>query len=221
MRGWVVVFSIGLSVCISGWAQSDADRDALGPEVAIPRLAPTANDTVSEKWHFFVGETFGPMTLAAGAFNGAISQATNSDPRYGVGPAAFAERFGASTTDIVTQNFFGDFLMASLFHEDTRYVRQGPAYGSVRKRALYAVSRAFITRADAGGSTYNWSNLTGTAMSAGFSNLYYPSASRNGGAIAIHFGTSLIGSGLANLYPEFWPGFRQMLARHHLFPAAH
>ncbi len=90
-----------------------------------------------------------------------------------------------------------------------------------RKRALYAVSRAFITRADAGGSTYNWSNLTGTAMSAGFSNLYYPSASRNGGAIAIHFGTSLIGGGLANLYPEFWPGFRQMLARHHLFPAAH
>jgi hypothetical protein len=209
MRRVAIVFSIGLLVGISGLAQSDST-------VPTP-----ANSAISQKWNFFVDETFNPMTLAAGSFNGAISQATNSDPRYGVGIGPFAERIGASTADIATQNFFGDFVMASVFHEDTRYIRRGPAYGSKWKRASYAISRAFITSADTGGDTFNWSNLTGTAISAGISNLYYPPASRTGGAMAIHFGTSLIGGGLANLYPEFWPGFREMLARHHLFPRAH
>lgn len=214
------VLAIGLLTSISALAQNTADRAAVAPDSTTPS-SPAPVPSVLEKWHFFIGETASPLTLGAGAFNAAISQATNSDPRYGVGAGPFAERFGASTADIVTQNFFGDFLMASAFHEDTRYVRQGPAYGSVWKRTRYAISRAFITRADTGGDTFNWSNLTGTAMSAGFSNLYYPAASRNGGAIAIHFGTSLIGGGLANLYPEFWPGFRSMLERHHLLPRAH
>jgi hypothetical protein len=213
------VLAIGLLASIAALAQNSADRAAVAPDSTIPS-SPTPAPTVLEKWHFFVSETASPLALGAGAFNAAISQATNSDPRYGVGAGPFAERFGASTADIVTQNFFGDFVMASAFHEDTRYRRQGPAYGSVWKRTRYAISRAFITRADTGGDTFNWSNLTGTAISAGVSNLYYPAASRNGGAIAIHFGTSLIGGGLANLYPEFWPGFRSMLVRHHLFPGA-
>jgi len=216
-----VVFSIGFLTGVSGWAQSSADRAVVVPDPTLQPTVPPTNSTISQKWRFFVNETFAPMTPAAGAFNAGVSQITNSDPRYGVGAGPYAERFGASTADIVTQNFFGDFVMASVFHEDTRYMRQGPEYGRKWKRAEYAISRAFITRADAGGNTLNWSNLTGTALSAGFSNLYYPAASRTGGDVAIHFATSLIGGGLANLYPEFWPGFRSMLARHHLFPAAH
>ena len=39
--------------------------------------------------------------------------------------------------------------------------------------------------------------------------------------MAIHFGTSLVGGGLANLFTEFWPDFRRMLVRHHLFPGSH
>jgi hypothetical protein len=221
MGRWMVVLAIGFLTGISGWTQNSADRSAVAPDSTAQPAPPSANSTVAHKWHFFVDETFGPMTPAAGAFNAGVSQITNSDPRYGVGAEAYAERFGASTADIVTQNFFGDFVMASVFHQDTRYLRQGPAYGSKWKRAGYAIGRAFITQKDEGGSTFNWSNATGTALSTGFSNLYYPAASRTGGAMAIHFATSLIGGGLANLYPEFWPGFRDMLARHHLFPRAH
>ena len=162
-----------------------------------------------------------PVTLGAGAWNAAFSQMTNSDPHYGGGVGALADRFGASTADIVTQNFFGDFVMASVFHENVVYERRGPLYGGIFKRAAYAVSRAFITRADSGGHTFNWSNLTGTAMSAGFSNLYYPAPSRTGSATAIHFGTSVVGGGFANLFPEFWPDFRGVLQRHHLFPRRH
>ena len=214
-----LLLTIGFVTGISAFGQNSADRLAVAPAPPPSFAAPPPS--VSEKWNFFVSETFAPMTLAAGAFNGAVSQVTNSDPRYGVGAIAYAERFGASNADIATQNFFGDFVMASIFHEDTRYTRRGPTYGGVWKRAGYAISRAFVTQADSGGNTFNWSNLTGTAMSAGFSNLYYPESSRNGGATAIHFGTSVVGGGLANLLPEFWPDFRKTLERHHLFPREH
>jgi hypothetical protein len=173
---------------------------------------------VSRNWQHFASETFRPLTPMAGAFNAGVSQATGSDPKYGVGAGALAQRFGASTADLATQNFFGDFLMASAFHQNTIYVRRGPGYGRFWKRVEYAISRALITQSDRGGNTFNWANVTGTAMSAGFSNLYYPPPSRSGGATALHFGTSLAGSGFANLLPEFWPDFKATLQRHHLFP---
>ncbi|HLJ17201.1 MAG TPA: hypothetical protein VKV15_22090 [Bryobacteraceae bacterium] len=170
--------------------------------------------SVSQKWRLFENETVSPLTLGAGVFNAMLSQATNSDPRYGEGYGPFAQRLGASVADIASQNFFGDFLLASVLHEDPRYVRMGPGH-SFWSRFGYAVSRALVIRSDTGGNTFNWSNVAGTAMSAGLSNAYYPPASRTGGAMAIHFGTSVMGAGFANLFPEFWPDFRQWIRRHH------
>ena len=215
MGRWRVILAVGLLTAMCGFGQGSANR-AITPAATAPtRAMLPPNVTVSEKWHTFVRETVVPLTLAGGAFNAAVSQATNSDPQYGVGSGAYAQRFGASTADIVTQNFFSDFMMASVFHQDTRYVRRGSAYGGVWKRAGYAVSRAFITHADAGGNAFNWSNVTGTAMSAAASNVYYPAASRNASAAALHFGTSVIGVGLVSLFPEFWPDFHRVLTRHH------
>jgi hypothetical protein len=217
-----------LGLCAGKWVfgQGAADRTVPSDPIPVPAAAAPsgtqpakpAESAVSRNWRHFVGETFGPLTVAAGAFYGAMSQATNSDPRYGVGAGALGQRIGASTADITTQNFFGDFLMATAFRENVVYVRRGSDYGGIWKRTGYAVSRAFITRSDRGGETFNWSNLTGTAMSTGFSNLYYPPASRTGGAMAIHFGTGLVGAGFGNLFPEFWPDFHAMLRRHHLIP---
>ncbi|MBV9302918.1 MAG: hypothetical protein JOY62_04190 [Acidobacteriaceae bacterium] len=164
--------------------------------------------SVKEKWGNFVGETVSPLTLGAGVFNGGFAHLTNSDPKYGTNSEAFAQRFGASVADIATQNFFGDFFLAWAFHEDPRYFRKGPP-SSKTSRFWYAVSRAMIIRRDAAGESFNWSNVLGTAMSAGFSNAYYPPAGRTGGAILIHFATSVAGAGFANLAPEFWPDFKQ------------
>jgi len=59
--------------------------------------------------------------------------------------------------------------------------------------------------------SFNWSNVLGTAMSAGLSKAYYPPPSRTGGAMILHFTTSVAGAGLANLAPEFWPDFKQKI----------
>jgi hypothetical protein len=210
--------AVAFPLCIASLLSAqNANRSATQPPSA-PVAAPANPPAVPSKWKNFVDETFTPLYLGAGAFNASLSQATNSDPRYGVGAGAWAQRFGAANADNFTQNFFGDFVMATAFHENPVYMRRGPAYGGIWKRAGYAISRAFVTYADRGGNTFNWSNLTGTAMSAGLANVYYPAASRGAGATAIHFGTSLGGSGFANLFPEFWPDFHAMLTRHHLFP---
>jgi hypothetical protein len=170
--------------------------------------------SVSEKWNLFEQETFAPLTLGAGAFNAAVSQLTNSTPVYGgeVWPA-YPQRFGSAVADIVSQNFFGDFLLASALHEDTRYIRRGPSH-KLFPRFAYAISRSLITRTDSGGTTFNWSNVGGMAMSAALSNAYYPAASRTAGAAAVNLGTSIAGSGFVQLLPEFWPDFHAWARRH-------
>jgi len=161
--------------------------------------------TVHEKWRYFVSETFAPVTLGAAAFNAGVSQVTNSTPLYGQDALhAYPKRFGAAAADIAGQNFFGDFVMASALHEDTRYRRLGESH-RLWTRVGYAISRALVTHKDSGEWTFNWSNVTGTAMSAALSNAYYPAASRNATAAATNWATDVAGSGFANLMPEFWP----------------
>ena len=50
-------------------------------------------------------------------------------------------------------------------------------------------------------------------MSAGLSNAYYPPASRTRSVTFANWGTSVTGSGFANLFPEFWPDFRVWMIR--------
>jgi hypothetical protein len=182
---------------------------------APPTVAPPpslAAPSLDEKWDFFIAETAAPFTLGAGALNATVSQVTRSAPLYGRHWKAYPKRFGASVGDIVSQNFFGDFLLASAFHEDTRYVREGPSH-TLRHRVAYAISRAVVTRKDSGDRTFNWANVLGTAMSAGLSNAYYPPISRTPRETVTNWSTSVAGSGMANLMPEFWPDFRQWIKR--------
>ena len=166
--------------------------------------------SVDEKWWNFVCETANPLTVAAGLFNGAVAHLTDTDPKYGTNADAFGKRVAASTLDIATQNFAGDFLLASALHEDPRYFRKGPQYG-MWSRVGYAVSRGWRIRTDSGGSSFNWSNVLGAAASTGLSYTYYPPASRNGDAMAFEFVSDALGTGFADIAIEFWPDVRQRL----------
>jgi hypothetical protein len=175
-------------------------------------------NTARKRWDNFLHETAGPLTAGGGAFNATFSQLTDTDPKYGTNGTAFAKRLGASYADIATQNFFGDFLMASAFHEDPRYFRKGPGH-SLIYRMGYAISRAMVMRKDDGTNGFNFDNVFGSALSTGFSNLYYPPPSRTLGAILSHYGIDIADNGFVNLVPEFWPDFRNKVfgrhRRHH------
>lgn len=126
---------------------------------------------------------------------------------------ALGKRFGASLADIASQNFFGDFVVASALHEDPRYHRKGEGF-SFWYRLGYTVSRALVIRTNTGGNTFNFDNVLGSAASAAFSNTYYPTASRNGQAMLMHFWTDVADSGFVNLAPEFWPDFKKKVFGH-------
>ncbi len=209
MRGASVIAA--LTVFVSASRAQDAGAPA-----------PESPPSVAEKWNVFDTETVAPFTLGAGAFNAAVSQVTRSAPLYGrhPWPVAYPKRFGASLGDIVSQNFFGDFLLASAFHEDTRYSRRGSTH-RLWPRIGYAIARSVVTRTDSGETGFNWANVLGTGMSAALSNAYYPPASRTARASATNWGTSIAGSGLANLMPEFWPDLRRWMKKHFRAPAHH
>ncbi len=172
----------------------------------------------SEQWQVFVDETESPLLPGASLFNAATSQWTRSVPHYGGEAGGFAKRFVASAADDTVQNFVGDYVMGSLFHEDTRYRREGPGHSFFR-RVAHAAMSGLVTRNFSGNRTINWSNIAGSAIGAAASNLYYPAMDRNSSVAISNFAQNVIGGGLGNLAPEFWPDFHDWLARHHLMPS--
>jgi hypothetical protein len=207
---WTVMICLCISLLGQDAAQSVVATPSHADSVSVTQSFPFR--TTREYWTNFVHETVSPLTLGGGTFNAAFSQVTNTDPKYGVNGVAFGKRFGASIADIASQNFFGDFAVASAFHEDPRYFRKGEGY-SLKYRAGYAISRALVIRNDNGRNTFNFDNVFGSALSAAFSNLYYPAASRTSSATLMHFLIDVADNGFVNLAPEFWPDFRRKVLR--------
>jgi hypothetical protein len=167
---------------------------------------------VRDKWLLFAKESVDPWTFFTAAAGAALSQIDNDDPKYGVGLKPYLQRFGAAQADVTTQNFFSDAVLATLFHEDPRYFRMGPEY-SIARRVAYAMSRMVIVRRDSGHDGFNFSNIAGIGMGIALSDAYYPPRSVGGGELESRVITSLTASALGNLLPEFWPDFKEKLAR--------
>ena len=198
--GWLLFFAASCA-----HAQDASPPVDNPPDPAAQSPSALTAPSTAEKWNFFVNETVNPLLLVAVVPDATASQLTRSSPLYGKHPwkrGAFPKRFGATLGDDITQNFFADFLLASAFHEDTRYVRKGPSR-SVLSRMGYAISRAVVTRTDSGAGTFNWANVAGCAMSATLSNAYYPPVSRTATDAAVNWATNIAGAGLTNLMPEF------------------
>jgi len=104
-----------------------------------------------------------------------ISQAENSEPGYGQGWEGYGKRYASAFADGTIENFMVGAVMPSLFHQDPRFFQTSE--GSFGHRAGYAVSRIFVTRTDSGHSQFNYSEIIGSALSAGIStNTYHPRA---------------------------------------------
>jgi hypothetical protein len=168
--------------------------------------------TTGQKFSLFVKETADPYTFVSAAMGAALSQAGDGTPKYGVGIAPYSQRLGAAFVDMATQNFFSDFMLATVLHEDPRYYRMGPAH-SIPRRVIYSLSRLVITKKDSGPQTFNFSGVGGMAMGIALSNAYYPNKSVSGSVTEGRFISSMTGSALGNLLPEFWPDFKEKLAR--------
>jgi len=209
-----------LTLAWSGHAEDGGGRilgvipnfQTVSPERGIHPL------TARQKWALFARESTDPFNMAGLAFGAGLANLSNAHPRYGYGGRAYADRFAAAAADMTAQNFFGDAVFGSLFHQDPRYFRKGPQ-ARISTRIFYALSRVAVTRQDSGRRAFNISQLLGMAMGVGLSNAYYPSASANGTVMMERVRTSLTSAVFSNLLPEFWPDIRdRFLHRHHRKP---
>ena len=141
-----------------------------------------------------------------------VSQAENSEPGYGQGAAGYGKRFAASFADGTIESYLTGAVLPTLLHQDPRFFQLGK--GGFWHRTGYAISRIFVTRADSGGGQFNYSEILGSALSAGISTYsYHPRGDRTLPNTASVWGTQVGYDTLTLAVKEFWPDIRRKLQK--------
>ena len=168
--------------------------------------------TTKQKFTIAVKDSFdGTVVGLAGGF-ALLYQAQNAHRNFGQGMKGFAQYFAAAYGDQVIGNAMTEAIFPSLLKEDPRYFRQG--HGSVGHRIGYALTRVLITKTDAGGARFNFSEVVGNTVTAYIGNAYYPlerKFSDNANRAVTAIGTDAI----ADVLKEFWPDVKNLIFRKH------
>jgi hypothetical protein len=154
-----------------------------------------------QKFQLSVRSIFDPVSFLAVAGVAGAEQYKNVFPGYGSGIEGYGKRYAAAFANHVSGTLLGRAVYPAIFHQDPRYFYKGK--GSIRSRALYAISAAVIARGDDGQWKPNYSRVLGNFSAAAISNLYYPASDR-GGSLVIFNGLAGTGAdAVSNLIREF------------------
>jgi hypothetical protein len=158
--------------------------------------------TKGQKWSLTYKSMIDPWTFVIiGGFAG-IQQATNAFPGYKQGAQGYGKRYGALLAGSTIGNTLGGYVFPVIFRQDPRYFVKGT--GTVKKRALYALSTAFIARGDNGKWQPAYGEFAADFATGALSNLYYAKSDRQGATLTVE--NSLLGigfTGVGNLLQEF------------------
>jgi len=141
-----------------------------------------------------------PVTILGFGINAGIYQAVDY-PSYGQGAAAYGQRLGATFAGGYAKIMFGDAVLASLFHQDPRYVYQGT--GTTGSRLKHAIGSAVITRGDNGNREIDWSDLGGDLAVGALQNAYYPTQDRGPGLVLRGTAIGIGGRMALGVFQEF------------------
>jgi hypothetical protein len=143
-----------------------------------------------------------PTRFVGAAVVAGIQQARNDFSGFGRGPDGYARRYAAFYGTAFTATMVSNALLPTLFKQDPRYFYKGT--GSTASRVGYALSRAFVRKADNGRWQPDYSRILGSLASGALSNLYYPAEDRRSARLTFENTTIGIGGAAAgNLFQEF------------------
>ena len=143
-----------------------------------------------------------PGNLLLVGVTAGVQQADNAFPGYGQGGAGYGKRYGADLGNLVSGTFMGGAVLPALFRQDPRYFYKGT--GSVKSRALYALSTAVICRGDNGHRQPAFASVLGDFSAGAISNLYYAPSDRQGATLTMENGfLGVAGDAMNNLFQEF------------------
>jgi hypothetical protein len=183
----------------------------------IPNFRAVSADTqlpplsVNGKFKLFLKTNFDYSSVLWTGFASGISQAKDSPEEFGQGAAGYGRRFWHGYADSIGSNFFTNFMLSSLAHQDPRYYALG--HGGVLRRTGYALSRLFVIKSDAGNWTFNISETLGNGMGAALSNAYYPSSLTGWTRTYQRWTVQFASDGAGNLLKEFWPDVASRLSK--------
>lgn len=152
-----------------------------------------------------------PIYFISAGFAG-ISQVQNSNRSFGQGVKGYALRYATGYGDQMIGNMMTEGVFPSLLHQDMRYFRRGT--GSKLGRTYYALTRILVTRTDAGGTQFNFSEVVGNSVATTISNAYNPDT-RDAGENLEKLGLQLGTDAISNVLKEFWPDVKHWLQNRH------
>jgi hypothetical protein len=159
--------------------------------------------TVKEKFISTSQQSFDYSSVLFSAILAGVAQAQDSTPQFHQGAAGYGRYFWHTFADQTDENFMVQAIIPAATHEDSRYYTLG--HGNLAHRALYAFDRTLITRTDAGGETFNFSEIVGAGAASGISTTYYPSAERTWTKTGQRWLQNVIIDGATYMFQEFWP----------------
>ncbi len=169
--------------------------------------------TAKQKFRVQTRTSFDYVVVPWYGFLAGISQAENSEPEYGQGAGGSGKRYGTALADGTIENFLVFAILPSLLHQDPRFY-QMPREAFAR-RAVYAISRIFITRSNSGHRQFNFSEILGSAIAAGISTYtYHPRPERTLGNMASVWGSQVGYDAISIEVKEFWPDIRRRFRGH-------
>ena len=133
--------------------------------------------------------------------------AQKSQPTFGGGAEGYGKYYWHIFVDGAIENYMTEAIVPAATREDPRYYTLGK--GGFPKRTVYALGRLFITRTNAGNSTFNLSEIVGSGAAAGIGNAYYPAQANPWVKTYQRWGTQVGLDGLFNVVKEFWPDINQ------------
>jgi hypothetical protein len=176
---------------------------AVSTDEKLPR------ETVKEKFMDATQDSFDYSSILIPAIIAGEAMAGNQYPEFHQGAAGYARYFWHSAVDQTSENYWVEFIVPTVTREDTRYYTLGR--GGFFKRTGYALSRAVITRSDAGGETFNVGEIVGAGAAAGVSNLYYPSRERSLSNTGQQWALDVGIDAFSFVGREFWPDINRKL----------
>ena len=165
--------------------------------------------SIKEKFVTASQDSFDYSSVVLPALIAGYDQARNATPEFRQGGIGYGRYLWHSAVDQTSENYFVEFIVPAVTHEDTRYYTLGS--GGFKKRVGYALSRVVITRSDSGKEVFNSGEVIGAGISAGVSNLYYPSKERTFGNTGSQWGLDVGIDAATFVFKEFWPDINHKL----------
>lgn len=159
--------------------------------------------TWEQKGYFALHEFTDPSNIGTILGISAITIGADSHTAYGPGLNGFGQLVGVSFLQDATGQFFGNFAIPAIAHQDPRYFRM--PHAPVTKRILYSISRTVVSRSDDGRTIPNYAVLLTYPINAELSNYYVPGISTNGESTGLRILTGYALDPANNLLNEFLP----------------